>query len=1254
MTKPRSPNNALPATDPHSGRAREPEALMPRTATRLLRSWSRHKAIAALSGLLLHPELQSNCGRLEALVHASLAKSTGRKSPSISQLSAAFNQLSQSQLGLDEDPAEDIMIANVIFQHNNYRIPTGLWESAGFHLQRTLDVVDSMPDEQGFNDLRASIGAILVLADLVCERAGLERNQLGNEFPLLELPHIAPESLTHLSTFTLVTSRDLTELGINESHLRPFILDSSDYRGLWQSELGQSPLERRPLTQFGPNFRFALPTAVSVAIRRLVIEGLYRTRNRSSYERALSVSYQAFFARTPVLGAGRMPSLAFSRIGTVHVAETHLSADVDTTLQLIFIVDGLAQYHETGWAGVATLDREVVEFVVSRIEEAAEGASRGASLIVQCGWGRSWAFAVPRLRRPGWEVRGLSAADLATLSWCSEVDPLTILRLIEGEKKLASTGVQLHNLNGMLNLYAWAKSNDFHLVPHSSFPEGLSPDDGPILVVIEQNALRRLRHETLVDWDEHAIALRDGRSIVVRRHTNSAMFSEDKRRPLYASFDDVARGSLRGVYVASSFRLWCTAVVGSDHDHDLTYKIWDAAMHWIMRVAPLIDRTCGAGTPPDIEWSIDLSDFQPVQQPPTANQIRPSLSSIETEIDSESARITTVLRAEFAPAFAVPENIAETAIVQGLIEGCFKLAHMQEAFRADRQALVKAVVPNKWARHVHMITASTYRDYVRTRVPRKVRLLSHMDAATARLGLGWRARKPAAGARTDGIAECTKLLNALADEVFQELKASLAELDRKEVVTELLLNHEAAEVDRQEWDRTSRAALALHENEEEVLAVISERQGRLSGASLALRLAVEIALCECPSSGGRSPGNWDVDRLMVWTALLYRLGNESDAIKWCALEPVILISPAGDVQFSTDFGDTVVEPFGRMLHSRRIRSEASRYEKHFGAPPDSREPLSSILDGRFVSAWESEFGFSVDDLVTLLDALDELGLARESAVFTIDGKALIDALAQAVGSQRAASLLDRFSLTHRDRWDRTPNGYSAKDWYPWRFSRRLSLISRPLVRLDSSDKPSYIVAPGLIRAGILNSLVQAFDGELPPESFGSAEMKGWIGTRSSEKGHEFNDLVASVLRQDDWEVWCSIELPAALNRKLNKDYGDVDVLAWKPGDQRVLAVEAKDVGLARSEGEIARQLYEFRGERFESGEPDRLLRHLDRVSVLRQHFSELKRNLALPEGATSIDPWLVFSSAVPLQLVERNNIRVAPLDNLVGRLAESQ
>ncbi len=78
----------------------------------------------------------------------------------------------------------------------------------------------------------------------------------------------------------------------------------------------------------------------------------------------------------------------------------------------------------------------------------------------------------------------------------------------------------------------------------------------------------------------------------------------------------------------------------------------------------------------------------------------------------------------------------------------------------------------------------------------------------------------------------------------------------------------------------------------------------------------------------------------------------------------------------------------------------------------------------------------------------------------------------------------------------------------------------------------------------------------------------------------------------------NITLTAILNAKLDRNYGDVDVLAWR--GTRVLAVECKSLEIAQTLGEIARQLHEFRGETHPHGKPDRLRKHLDRVKVLQE------------------------------------------------------
>jgi hypothetical protein len=124
-------------------------------------------------------------------------------------------------------------------------------------------------------------------------------------------------------------------------------------------------------------------------------------------------------------------------------------------------------------------------------------------------------------------------------------------------------------------------------------------------------------------------------------------------------------------------------------------------------------------------------------------------------------------------------------------------------------------------------------------------------------------------------------------------------------------------------------------------------------------------------------------------------------------------------------------------------------------------------------------------------------------------------------------------------------------------------------------------------------------------------------------------------------------LTEILNDKLDRDYGDIDVLAWKDG--RVLAIECKDLELAMTSGEIARQLHEFRGNiRTSDAKPDRLKKHLVRVELLRQRSPDLKRFVCSSE-AISIEAHLVFRGIVPMHfsdIAQRHNIRFETIDGL--------
>ncbi|HXP73745.1 MAG TPA: hypothetical protein VN823_06330 [Stellaceae bacterium] len=166
----------------------------------------------AFGGLLVLPELQSNCIRLEVLVHLSLALGAGSGTANELLVTELFAAVGSGPCGRAEDPAEDVFVASIGTPRGNFRVLEGIWESGGFFLQRFLDAVEKMPKGSGYDDLRESIYSLLRLSDAVCARAGLARYQLGNETPEQDLPAEIANRLEAIGSLVRFSETDLHDL----------------------------------------------------------------------------------------------------------------------------------------------------------------------------------------------------------------------------------------------------------------------------------------------------------------------------------------------------------------------------------------------------------------------------------------------------------------------------------------------------------------------------------------------------------------------------------------------------------------------------------------------------------------------------------------------------------------------------------------------------------------------------------------------------------------------------------------------------------------------------------------------------------------------------------------------------------------------------------------------------------------------------------------------------------------------------------
>lgn len=1214
-----------------------------------LRKLSPVHAATAFGSLLTVPELQANCLRLETLVRLSLMVANGKAKPTQAFVRAAFASLGEGFCGRMEDPAEDVFVGTVRTPRGNFRVIEGMWEGSAFYLQRFLNVVDAMPVGSGYDDLRDSIHALLTLSDLVCERARLERYQVGEEGPLDRLNAKLLGTIGGKGRRIRLSLDELRRAGLDRYSLAPFLFTPADRSTLSAERLGASSLEQRPLIRERDHVVLVMPTAISAAIRYHVIERMSDAGMLAALRRGIANEYAQHFAHTQLLGGRLGAPIAFEFTKHGAIAGVVSMVDEGRYLNLIFYTDHLSDFEETGVGGMNPDCDGIAEVVRKHVEQAHKVVSArpgfvdGISLVVGCGIGRGSAIFLDQEDLPNWRVEFASAYDVDTLSWSRGFKPLSLWRLMDAGEHVGELGTALHNINGLLNLVAWQRSLNGHLVPHGDLPENFTGG----MLMISQNSQRQLRHEVMTTYDPKVVQDVNGQWIPVRRDQQSD-FADDQVAPLYGSEIPNEEGWLMSVYLAPNRAWWAEASMPETTPGALGYDRWRIVTVWLARVAPRLD---ALGTMPEgpVKWrAVFESTTGGLREQTPQLSYEQARAAISVSVDHRARTVTTTASADFEDAIHHPENIAERALVDAMLEGFMSLA---EAPQDDRSDVLDSIVPDRFARQAHALAAQSFRDFVHHALPRQVVKIDKNDDAAMRLELGWKVRDRSLGSRLTGKAETTAYLNKLVRSVEDGLSADLRAFNREKLLSRLLLNHESAAVDRDRWNRTAAAVLALHPDRQATLATIAEHDFELNGVFQASRILMEVAVCESPLDGGRTPGDLDLSRLMAKALLLFYMGGWSDAIRWDVMEAFVQITPLGDVHAKFDYFDSIIAPHARETSDVRVNEAANSYADKL-KQPEPRASIASVVDQRFQEAWEEEFGASLQDMRVLVDWLENRGIERGEALMRMARTDFVDVNAegQVLEDDVVATLLDRLTLASRPSWRVVPEGFDDRDPQPWRFRRRLSPMRRPIVQIGKAGAECLLVAPGMVRDVFTYMVANYMRGDFPPYQL-KGKMRAWAAREANARGARFTQDVAAVLRKLGWEVQTEVKVTKILGRRLDRDYGDVDVLAWDSATNRILVIECKDVQFKKTIGEISEQLADFRGELRSNGKPDYLRRHLDRMAVLRENARELASYLEFATCEPEAESHLVFKNPVPMRyalakLSER--VKVSTIDEVVG------
>lgn len=580
--------------------------------------------------------------------------------------------------------------------------------------------------------------------------------------------------------------------------------------------------------------------------------------------------------------------------------------------------------------------------------------------------------------------------------------------------------------------------------------------------------------------------------------------------------------------------------------------------------------------------------------------------------------------------FQQPENTGEKFVLQAIARGLVRL-HQGVGWDVEDsfiESLLERIIADQGMRVLHLY--QTHYPIERLLVQQGTRptFVAQEDFVFAKLRLASGCTQGKPGEFLETKSECNDFLHKVVDKVWRRIHDLLQQFDRTSVVRRALAVHEAVIQDRDHWRRTAQAIIALYSTGEDVFAVAQKREHDRSRVGLAARTILEMAICECPVSGGRELSGWDLDELLAKAALLVEAATDSDAIQSDLVKPRIQLHPNGEYTLDRSFHDTVIRPFFANYLREEFEDAAGDYSKLYHRKRQTRRTrMEEIYSRDFISAFGAEFGLTPDEAIDGMAELMDLAVEIGSVLIETTVGALRERLTivRGLSLEPYRAFVRTFGLFHRPAWDQPPGGFNIKDLSPWRFSRRLSVTVRPMLVFGERDDDKVFYGAGALRETLGYLVARTERGQLPSTFFTSEEMKSYWGAVNHERGHAFSKSVADDFRNKGWRARDEVQMTQLGGPS---ELGDLDVLAWMPTGE-VLLIECKRLQLARTVAEIAEICRRFRGEA-----KDELNKHMRRVAWVMQHPSSLESIVGFVPDLCRIEARLVTSTHVPMMYLK--------------------
>ena len=300
-------------------------------------------------------------------------------------------------------------------------------------------------------------------------------------------------------------------------------------------------------------------------------------------------------------------------------------------------------------------------------------------------------------------------------------------------------------------------------------------------------------------------------------------------------------------------------------------------------------------------------------------------------------------------------------------------------------------------------------------------------------------------------------------------------------------------------------------------------------------------------------------------------------------------------------------------------------------------------------AFLEDWGVSYSNILQFLYVCYIIAMKQQKSVIEMEESQLIKAMQEhctELTEDLAKKCIIRLSLDKRENYLTPPVGLAGKDIFSWSYNRELSYLRRPVIRYQYDDGTVMCMFGfrSCIQAGIqLSDLL--YSGRL---RYVGRKIETLLGKFEAIKGAAFNDEVRSFLAKIPiMRVWeHDVTIKSGGYFAADKDYGDIDVMAYDTSRDILYLIECKNTNPAKNIKEMKTEMDEYLG-RGDNPERDKkralVLKHLRRHRWVTEHINEVAKHIGVAV-TPRVKSMMLTATVIPTSYLKREKIPMSILN----------